>query len=470
MTLPRPLAAATALAAAALFATACGSAGGTASSVSPRPEPASLARVQNDTLASPDSAAQWLRRGCRGGESATCVERTLLGVLSRSGVARAMAVLDALAEADADMRREAHALAHGLGVAAYRDPQTVAEVFAACPNTQIAGCYHGVIQGYFLDAARRTGGVSAEAMNTLCAPHRARSALYFQCTHGMGHGLMALNHHQVPAALQGCDQITEAGARDSCYGGVFMENIVGETHPHSTAESHLALVEASGAHAGGEHAGHGDAADAHAGHGAAPADSHAGHEMGMNMSADSSAHAGHGASAAAGTWKPLDRDDPLYPCTAVGERYQYQCYLIQTAAILPATHGDIAATARICAGAPARMVQVCYASLGRDLTSYAARDPARTAALCARAGEAAEPGCVRGAAVSLVDVAANPADGLALCAQAKGAALKSPCYEAVGGAMLGVTPEPARREALCAAVEADYVQLCRKGARLAVTP
>ena len=399
-----------------------------------------LVRVRTDTAAGADSLASWLRRGCRGGRDARsgCVERALYGVLERSGVARAMGTLDLLAEQEPDIRSNAHGLAHALGIAAYRGPETVATTFAGCPKTQISGCYHGVMQGYFLDLGRRNGTVAGADLDALCEPHRANGPLYGQCTHGIGHGLMALLNHQVPPALDLCDKMSQSFSREGCYGGVFMENIVAVTHPEQTAESHAANSHEGDAHAGHEGMDHGSMA-------------------GMD-------HGAHGAAPAA-TWKPLDRDDPLYPCTAVAERYHYQCYLIQTAAILPSVNGDVARTAQICAKAPGRMVEVCYASLGRDLTAYAGRDPRVTAELCGRAGPEVQPACIRGAAVSLVDVNANPADGLALCRLAPAAA-KQGCYVSVATTMRGHLPEPARREALCATVEADFVDGCRQSAGL----
>jgi hypothetical protein len=398
-----------------------------------------LARVHADTAAGADSLSAWLLRACRGSIDARrgCVERALYAVLEHSGVPRAMATLDRLAEEEPDVRREAHGLAHALGIAAYRNPETVAATFASCPNTQISGCYHGVIQGYFLDVARRNGTVTGADLDALCEPHRQNAPLYGQCTHGIGHGLMALLNHQVPAALERCDQLKLEFSRESCYGGVFMENIVAVTHPEHTAESHAAISHeaAGGGHEGMDH----------------------GAMAGMD-------HGAHGA-AAAGTWKPLDRDDPLYPCTAVAEKYHHQCYLIQTSAILPTVNGDPARTAQICSTAPGRMAEVCYASLGRDLTAYAGRDPRATAELCARSGPVALVSCIRGAAVSLVDVSANPADGFALCRVAPAAA-KQGCYGDVAVTLHGHLPDPARREAMCATVEADFVEQCRASAGL----
>jgi hypothetical protein len=381
----------------------------------------------SDASPGADQLAQSAARGCTGlfGMRVGCVERSLTAAIEREGIGTVMGALDRLAERSRTMRDASHGMAHGLGIAAYRSPETVAELFASCPATQIGGCYHGVIQGYFLDVARRSGEVRAEDLNTLCTPHRGRLALYFQCTHGMGHGLMALHGNQLPEALKGCDLVEEPAARDSCYGGVFMENVMAAAHPHHTAQAHVAL-------SAGEHAGHAEPA----------------HQ--------------HGGTAA---WKPLDARDPLYPCNAVGERYQYQCYLFQTSAVIALT-GRPRAAARACAAAPQGMNAVCYRSLGRDLTSYASRDPGRTARLCARIAGAGATDCIRGAAESLVNVAADPGDGLALCRVVPGGPDKSACYLAVGRTMPALIPDQAERDRICAAVEAPHVRACRVGAFL----
>jgi hypothetical protein len=407
---------------------------------------AAPARAQSpspaDSAAPPEGLADAVLRQCRGlfGTRARCVERALDGVLERSGVARAMAVLDAAVARDPGLTPEAHGIAHGLGIAAYRSPETVAATFASCPNTQIAGCMHGVIQGYFLDVARRTGQVSAADLGALCEPHRASPPLYFECTHGMGHGLMAAYAHRLPDVLARCDQLADPTARDSCWGGAFMENIVGALHPGHTAEAHSAV------------SGHGAAADHstmdHSAHGGSAAD-----------------HAAMGHAAPAAPWRPLDRRDLLYPCTAVDAKYHQACYTIQTAAILAMNGGRVGHTARACSRAPREMVPVCHASLGRDLTAYARRDPRRTARLCARAGAAATD-CLRGAAYALYDVAARPADALALCRAVGREAQKTACYEAVARRVKISTPEPRTLAEVCALAEPGYVAACRAAAGL----
>ena len=431
----------------ALLALTSSCAPGRASLTAPAgPEP-----VAWDSTAHPDSVAAWALKGCRNllGTNAGCVERALLTVLDAAGVAKAMAALDVLVERDGTVRRESHGTAHSLGIHAYKSPETVAETFAACPPTQMSGCYHGVVQGYFLAVARQ-GGVTQESIDALCEPHRSTGFLFFQCGHGMGHGVMAVAAHHLPRALELCDRAKDPFIRESCYGGAFMENIVAFTHPHHTAEAHASV----GGAGEDEHAAHGDR-----GHGehAPEGGEHAAHGDG---------HQGHGETAAAEKWKPLDPSEPLYPCTVVAEKYWSACYMNQTSAVLYMKLGDVGATAGQCRKAPERMRATCFRSLGRDVTALAERGHARSAELCARAGAEGQAWCVEGVAENLVNLAADPGEGARFCAVVEGAANKEACYRGVGRMLMGLLPTPERRETFCAAVEAGHVTACRAGAGL----
>jgi hypothetical protein len=465
-----------------------------APSAGPSPAGDSTATVAlPDTSANADSIARVVLRGCRWGSynaRRVCVERALDQVLDRSGIAKAMAVLDTIAARNDELRREAHGMAHGLGIAAYKSPETVAQTFAACPNTQISGCYHGVIQGYFLDVARRTGTVTAEDLARVCTPHRANLELYMQCVHGMGHGVMAVTGHRLPDALKLCDLLHGYSEQSGCWSGAFMENIVGATHPEHTAEAHAAVSGGDHAHGDSAHAtmdhgsmdhgsmdhsamGHGDTAHAAMDHGAMDHGSmdHSamGHE-GMDHGTMAMDHGAMQHGDAPAPWKALDPKDPLYPCDAVDAKYGPACYMIQTAAILGQNGGDVAETAKACSTAPADLVRTCYASLGRDLTAYAGRDPKRTAELCGRAGEAAEVDCLAGAAVALYEVDMKPDDAFGLCRAVDGAARKTACYQASARRIHMTLPQPERMGAVCGSAEAEYVAACRAAASLPPEP
>lgn len=408
--------------------------------------------------------ARWMRRECRGPlADRLCTERNLVALVGQAGIGRAMEVLDTLMRVDAGVRTYGHELAHGMGLAAYKGPETMHAAFAACPAGEGAGCHHGVVQGYFLDLAARGRMPGTAELDALCAPHRPDTFLYGQCGHGMGHGLMAVYDNHVPRSLEACDRASDPYIRESCYSGIFMENIVLVTHPHNTTDGHGATQGRHGApdatdadHGGStEHGGHGSSAA----HGAA----HDGHGSATS----------HGVSPGGEPWKALDRDDPLYPCNVVGEAYQPACYTMQTGAILFFNGADVADAGRACEGAPERMRPICFGSIGRDVMALAEMDHARSLALCGRVagmgGGQGEPWCMVGVAQNLVNLAASTDVGMRFCRLVTADGHKSACYRAVGEQMLTLVPTDAQRGRACEFAEPGFVAACRAGARLAQT-
>jgi hypothetical protein len=455
-----------ALAACALLVSACTPSGpstGPAPGLSAGPAPAWTAQ------SSAGEISRWVRREC--GRVFTsrqpCVERNLVALIDQAGIGRTMEVLDTLVAVDSDVRFNAHALAHGLGIAAYRTPETLAATFSACPPTQMSGCYHGVVQGYFLALARQGITPGTAHLDAMCEPHRASPFLFFQCAHGVGHGLMAVHDNHVPMSLEGCDLASDGFIRESCYGGVFMENIVHVTHPHHTAEGHAGTQGGHGASGDAGHAAQAAAADPHAVHGGSqPATANAGHPH-----AGQPADAGHDHAAPAmrhGEWVALNRNDPLYPCNVVASKYQESCYTMQSSAILFFNGGDVQATARACDTAPAGMVQTCFLSLGRDVTALASQNHARSLELCARAeglgGGRGDLWCMLGVVQNLVNLAADPGEGMRFCRAVESAAHKGDCYRVVGEAIATLMAEAERRGQSCQAAEPGYAPACLRGA------
>jgi hypothetical protein len=406
-------------------------------SAGPAPEPAPLeAREWTAQSPAPEIAA-WAWQGCRRarGGAGPCVERALVSLIGQAGVGKSMEVLDTLAATQPAMKGLAHSLAHGLGISAYRSPETVAQTFAGCPASQMSGCYHGVIQGYFLDLGSRGQAVDGAVLDGLCGPHGEKPFLYFQCAHGMGHGLMTVHQNHLPMALEACDQARDAMVRESCYGGAFMENIVNALHPHHTATGHAQTQ-------GG-------------GHGAG-----SGHD----------AHAGHGAASRHGEWKALDPADPRYPCSAVAAKYQAACYNMQSSPVMQWTNGDVEATARMCAGAPEGMQPACFSGLGRELTAWAAQDHGRSIQSCGRVraatGGREQSWCLAGAAETLINQTADARDGIRFCRAVDAPDAKAECYRAAGRFMRSLVATPEGRAEQCALAEPEHVASCLQGARL----
>jgi len=355
---------------------------------------------------------------CRYGSSdrqRICYSQLLSDHLTRHGVADAVATLDAIAAADPDVAEHAHEYAHGLGIEAYSTSPDIAATFSACGDGFSSGCRHGVIQAYFESREH----VTQPEVEALCEPFRSASAsrwVLFQCVHGMGHGLTMFRGHDLPQALTDCDLLSDGWDRESCYGGAFMENVINVTSPHHPATELAA---------------------------------HSHHHMTMS------------------SFKAIDPADPLYPCSIVAERYLHACYQMQTSVMLYENHGDIAAAAKSCERAPAAQRPVCFQSLGRDITSYTARDPQKTADLCAKARDAYRPSCYFGAVKALVDWTATTNAAFTFC----GIVLREPgaptCYRALGeeiATLLAAAPE---KEEQCTRAQApEAVEACRLGAGL----
>lgn len=454
-----------------------------------------LASVTWDSATPAPEIARWIRGSCDRlvGSSRECVERSLYAALERGGISRAMGALDLLAAESPAVRADAHGYAHGLGIAAYRTPETLGRTFADCPATQMSGCYHGVIQGFFLAMRASPREMTPARLDAVCEEQRARSDfLFFQCTHGLGHGVMALVDNHLPHALETCDLLSDARVREDCYSGAFMENVIAATHPHHTAGAHASVGGHEG-HGGGAVAvaeEHGDHGEGHEAHGApqVPAagsspDPHAGH-AGQEASADphaghgasataSDPHAGHGTTAApgmpAGPWRALDRRDLHYPCSVVADRYKPGCYDNQAGAMLFLTAGNVEGVARECGRAPGVNARVCYFSLGRNVVAMSDQEPERAVALCGRAAEPGRGWCTISVATTMANLSGDVSPGLRVCGLV-GQGSKRECYEAVGGMLAAAERDPARRAQVCGGVEAGFVDACRRGARLNDAP
>ncbi|HWC74864.1 MAG TPA: hypothetical protein VG454_13095 [Gemmatimonadales bacterium] len=355
---------------------------------------------------------------CRkvGGDArTTCYSKLLSSHLVEHGVANAVAMLDTLAHVDPDVAEHAHEFAHGIGIEAYGRSPDIAGTFAACGDGYSSGCRHGVIQAYFESREH----VTQPEVEALCQPFKSPTAsrwVLFQCVHGMGHGLTMFYGHDLPRALNDCDLLVDGWDRESCYGGAFMENVINATSPHHPATM-LAM--------------------------------HGMHHAPENP------------------FKAIDPADPLYPCSIMAERYLHACYQMQTSVMLNLNHGNIGDAAKSCERAPGPNRAVCFQSLGRDATSYTARDPQKTADLCNKARDPDRPACYFGAAKALVDWTATTDAAFAFCGVVANSSGGPTCYQALGEEIATLLAGSSEREAQCSrAQQPAAVASCRRGAGL----
>jgi hypothetical protein len=330
--------------------------------------------------------------------------------LHERGTPAALDQLEAFASNDQGVLVVAHEYAHGIGKLSLDQYGSAQQAFGLCRETFQSGCYHGVLEAYL----ERNPRLRPAEIATLCDRSvipGAANALRFQCLHGLGHGLTANAEHDIFRALRLCDALDGDWDRGSCYSGVFMENIIFATHQ----------VEAA---------------------------------------AGASAH-DHGS----GHKAYLDASDPLYPCNVVDERYKRECFVMQTSAMLLFNGHSFPQAMVECDRTDREYVQLCYQSIGRDISSDTYRDPAQALRLCLQ-GQAAYRGhCLLGAAKNMIDVTWRTDQALELCGAAP-ADDKPLCYNAIGEQLANLYPEPERRVEECARVEHEYHSACASGAGL----
>jgi hypothetical protein len=386
-----------------------------------------------------DSAAvaQFARARCRllqGAKRKGCYEDILLQLTRDNRVRVALGALNLLGQTDDDIRRFGHDYSHVIGINAWTPGENFGEVYLSCSELFQSGCYHGVIQAVLANQGTDTASIASLCRDT---PGINNSGwLRFQCVHGIGHGLLQTYVMNLPRALYGCDMLGSPWDSESCYGGAFMEFIVG-----GRGQSHHAHV-------------------------AATADSaKPGEEDHSKMDHGEPDH--HAASP--DTFPPFKVREPtdlLYPCSALAERYHRACYQMQAGLIVERTGLDFLKVAMVCETAPVPMRKVCYQGIGTYVSGVTNREPTEAIRLCSLGSTRYRSFCFVGLVKNFVDVTANPDDGLALCRKLGPADIATSCYHAVGEEVAVLYVSMDKREELCSKVEPRYNNACRYGAGL----
>jgi len=168
-------------------------------------------------------------------------------------------------------------------------------------------------------------------------------------------------------------------------------------------------------------------------------------------------------------FKAMDPADPLYPCSIMADRYLNACYQMQTSVMLSLNHGNMGDAAKSCERAPTSVRPICFQSLGRDITSYTARDPQKTADLCHKAAEPHRPSCYFGAVKALIDWTATTGAAFAFCKIVASEAGGPTCYHALGEEVATLLASLPEREQQCQrAEEPKAIDSCRQGAGVPV--
>jgi len=331
-----------------------------------------------------------------------CYQTHLETVLQMEGTEQALTALEQITAQDPEALREAHPLVHHIGQRSFVRYGTAPAALSHCRDVFWSGCYHGVLQGYLSSLPT----VEPQDILPLCPVSETVSAYSFQrynCLHGLGHGLTIQFRYDLLKSLAFCDALLGSWDRESCYGGVFMENIVTFQQARQASSS------------GGHH-----------------------HQEATSF---------------------LNPHDLLYPCSVLNAKYLQACYLMQTSAVLTFLNYDFAQAFTQCARVEGEHQTTCYRSLGRDISGFTLRDSGRVNELC-RLGQGDQVRqCFIGAVKDFILTDASPDPGLALCRSLDGP-FKKDCYATVGEMSVPLFDDKDKRAQACRKGEDEYVEAC----------
>ena len=168
------------------------------------------------------------------GEKYTCFDAFLKDTVAQHSPEVAFQYLKAMYYTVPVVKNYCHPYTHTIGHAAVQKYQTLAEAYKHGDNFCWSGYYHGVME----QISKNIGSENLpKQMDQICkdVPGKEKYSFdYYNCVHGMGHGVMAITTNELFQSLKLCDHLTGRWEQESCYGGVFMENVIVDNLNHFT--------------------------------------------------------------------------------------------------------------------------------------------------------------------------------------------------------------------------------------------
>jgi hypothetical protein len=154
-----------------------------------------------------------------------CLEQGFGNLAYSQGPKPALALFDRRRAVDKTVSTDCHRIAHMIGSASLAYFKgNVAQTYAHGSPSCASGYYHGILERAFANVFTHRGLI--RVARSLCqgAGVRRMGFLDYQCTHGLGHGLMIQTGYDLPMALAVCGSLQTRWDEVSCTGGAFMEN------------------------------------------------------------------------------------------------------------------------------------------------------------------------------------------------------------------------------------------------------
>ncbi|HEU0300009.1 MAG TPA: hypothetical protein VFR37_11155 [Longimicrobium sp.] len=353
------------------------------------------------------------------------------------GPRAALDSLERLAARDPWIRAKGHQLAHSIGRYAMEQRKDLAVLGECTPRFQ-SGCFHGVLEGYFLQG----GTIDRASVGSVCAG-QARGFERMECWHGLGHGLMVHHAGDFTQALALCDGLEAAQPRRECQDGIFMERAI-----RAIGATPINVGDGPGI-------GHAHGAEGHEGHAA--------ESRSASPPDDPAPVTGKMAGPRAVLAKMAADREREQMCSGLDAAHQPSCWAYQSLVLMWMYWPRTERALRVCDAAPAGAVADCYQGFGKQTLGASSGDVPKMIEACRQGDPAHLTDCLMGGVEYFTDLDWTIEPGIAFCRQVPDTA-KPRCYEMIGArlTLAHLDPEPVR--AACRQVEPAYVRACLAGA------
>ena len=179
------------------------------------------------------TSASVLKFDCSGG-SWDCYEAYYISTTKNVGIKEAFNDLRERYPNDGYVRAMCHPLTHVIGRIASEKFATPGDAYLEGDPFCWSGYYHGVLEGVIGRIGLKN---LPDKMDTICASIKERKGYgfdYYNCVHGLGHGVMAITQNELWESLDYCDKLTGSWEQLSCASGAYMENIIADGKMHTT--------------------------------------------------------------------------------------------------------------------------------------------------------------------------------------------------------------------------------------------
>ncbi len=156
----------------------------------------------------------------------SCYADYYKALVKNSGTKAAINDIKQRYSTDAYLKSECHPLIHIIGSTSAAKYDTISEAYQHGDNFCWSGYYHGVLEGVVAKVGKEN---LKDSINNICKDIPGRkdySFDYYNCLHGLGHGIMELYHDNLFTSLDMCSNLSGEWEQESCDSGAFMENVM----------------------------------------------------------------------------------------------------------------------------------------------------------------------------------------------------------------------------------------------------